>query len=294
MKINAIVFDLDETIGHFTQLYYVWDSLNKAFRNNGCVLPNPSTTQELFNTLLELHNDYMRPLIFKIFNYLISQKQHHKDIYVMIYTNNNGAKQWTLMIRNYIHHTLKYELFDNVICAFKVDGKVIEPCRTTYNKTYSDLVRCASLPETAQIFFIDDQHHERMKHEKIYYIKIKPYVFEYDTKTIINKIESSAAIKALFLKYLKPHPHISHQQHYKNAMTYFASLIAVVQDTRKIHSATQPHVKDVDKAVGKQILKHLKEFFEDTIDPQHTRRKPRQHHHHRPRKERTRKKYLKN
>lgn len=286
MKINAIVFDLDETIGHFTQLYCVWDSLNRAFKNNGNSLDTESN-QELFNELLETLHDYMRPFIFKIFHYLIKKKESHNNIYVMIYTNNNGPKQWTIMIKEYIHHSLKYELFDNVICAFKVDGKVIEPCRTTYNKTYNDLVRCASLPDTAQIFFIDDQHHERMKHEHIYYIKIKPYVFEYDVKTIIKKIEHNSRIKSLFFKHLKTYPHLSPQQHYTNALSYFTSLLVSIEEKRNV---VRKNETEEDTVVGKQILKHLKDFFIDVIEPQHTKRKSRIQHV----KQRTRKKYFKN
>ena len=41
----------------------------------------------------------------------------------MIYTNNQGPKEWTQMIKHYIETRLEYNLFDKIIGAFKIKGK---------------------------------------------------------------------------------------------------------------------------------------------------------------------------
>jgi len=256
MKINAIVFDLDETIGYFTQLYNIWETLQIICENKG--------TQELFNLLLDVFNDYMRPLIFNIFNYLKQKKINNKHIAVMIYTNNNSHKSWTLLIKEYIQHKLNFNLFDNVICAFKVNGKVIEPCRTTYKKTYSDLIRCTSLPKTSQIFFIDDQYHEKMNHENIYYIKIKPYIFQYSYEEVINKINDKN-----ITDYINKNYYINKKDFndmFINKYTHFKFEIAI---PGMMKNNIENHI---DINVGKQIMKHMSEFFYDIIENKQTRK----------------------
>ena len=65
----------------------------------------------------------------------------------MIYTNNQGPKSWAESIRDYFHNKLKYEIFDQIIGAFKVKGKQIEIGRTSHYKSIKDLINCTKLPE---------------------------------------------------------------------------------------------------------------------------------------------------
>lgn len=284
--INAIVFDLDETIGHFTQLYTLWDTLCDVCLSSPKVsLPS----QELFNHLLDSFDDYLRPMIMNIFRYLREKKTTMRNICIMIYTNNNGPKNWTLMIRHYIQSKLNYELFDNVICAFKVDGKIVEPCRTTYQKTYADLVRCTTIPKTAKIFFIDDQYHEKMKHDNVYYIKIKPYVFEYSLKQILNNIQSPP-----ITEYIKKHFGVNKTVFIRNFERHYNSKYHIA--TTEDHTSTKI-ARNVDMSVGKQILKYLKDFFKDVIEIRQTRKvrsnsKKSKHNNNRSFKNRTKKKYF--
>lgn len=279
--INAIVFDLDETIGHFSQLYTIWETLQEICKSSK---HKNTLHQDLFNRLLDAFDDYMRPLIMAIFNYLKNKKLNTKNVAVMIYTNNNGPKNWTLMIRDYIHYKLHYNLFDNVICAFKVNGKVIEPFRTTYHKTYSDLIRCTSIPRSAKIFFIDDQYHEKMKHENIYYIKIKPYIFEYTYEQILQRISNESIVDYMW----RSCGLNERQLLYEFDKTYNKHRYATEMDDNEQLS------KNIDQSVGKQIMKHLREFFFDVIETRQTRK------HRRPsppslslsHKNRTRKKYF--
>ena len=50
---NIVVFDLDETIGNFTELSVFWEALNKY--------NSKSLSQEDFITLLETFPDFLRP-----------------------------------------------------------------------------------------------------------------------------------------------------------------------------------------------------------------------------------------
>jgi len=262
--INAIVFDLDETIGYFTQLYTIWETITTV-----CDKLNKSVHQQLFNLLLDTFDGYLRPLIMSIFKYLKNKKTTTKTVVIMIYTNNNGPKQWTLMIKNYIHHKLKFELFDNIICAFKVDGKIIEPLRTTYQKTYSDLIRCASIPKTTKIFFIDDQYHERMKHENVYYIKIKPFTHHYSFTTILAKLKNKSIID--FIQNQCSFDETTFIN--KFIETYNLKYVNFLYNTDITHKPNIEH--NVDISVGKQIISHLNDFFVDIIEKKQTRKKGR-------------------
>ena len=95
-----IIFDLDETIGHFTQLGIFWDTIQ--------VVLNKKLNQSYFNKLCNLYSKFFRPGIFSIFKYLIHCKKKNKNIKVVIYTNNQGEKTWTILIKNYISQKLNY------------------------------------------------------------------------------------------------------------------------------------------------------------------------------------------
>ena len=146
---NIVVFDLDETIGNFTELSVFWEALNKY--------NSKPLSQEDFITLLETFPDFLRPNIHNILKYLIKQI---------------GNKKWITMITKYFDYKLKEPTFDKIIAAFKVKGKQIELCRTSHDKSVSDLFRCTKIPENTQICFIDDQLHPLMKHDNVYYINI--------------------------------------------------------------------------------------------------------------------------
>jgi hypothetical protein len=287
IMINAIVFDLDETIGQFSQLYSIWETIQTVCKYyNKHNIPS----QEVFNYVLDAHYDYMRPLIMNVFNYLKEKKMATRNVYVMIYTNNNGPKQWTLMIKEYIHNKLEFELFDNVICAFKVDGKIIEPCRTTYQKTYTDLLRCTSIPKTAKIFFIDDQYHEYMKHENIYYIKIKPYRFEYTYDEIISRI-----INKNIIDYITTRFNITETQFTTMFNSLYEKKYSQLFNTTEIIKYNKPEElnRNIDISVGKQIMKHLKDFFYDVLESRQSRKNYKKAKSKYPYKNRTKKRYFK-
>jgi len=91
-QLKIVVFDLDETLGYFTEFGIFCDCLNKYFKNN-----EYSNTH--FNELLDLYPEFIRPKIINTLKYLKSKKMVNKCYKVMIYTNNQGDKQWAINIK---------------------------------------------------------------------------------------------------------------------------------------------------------------------------------------------------
>ena len=120
MKI--VVFDLDETLGYFTQLSMFWYCLNNYIKtiNNKLYL-----SQTEFNEILDLYPEYLRPNIINILNYLKKKKISKCCNKMMIYTNNTGSKEWCDKIISYFEKKINYKLKDQTICAFKINGERI-------------------------------------------------------------------------------------------------------------------------------------------------------------------------
>ena len=135
---KIVVFDLDETLGNFVELGMFCDALEKI---NGDKL-----THELFFKLMDLFPEFLRPNIMSILKYLVNKKETNKCEKIMIYTNNRGPKIWTTRIADYFNHKLQTKVFDDIIAAFKVKGKIVEICRTSHEKKVDDLVRCTKIP----------------------------------------------------------------------------------------------------------------------------------------------------
>ena len=61
-------------------------------------------------------------------------------------------------------------------------------------KTHSDLIKCTKIPEHTQICFLDDVFYPDMKNENIYYINIKPYVYDLQFDIMIKRLLKSDII----------------------------------------------------------------------------------------------------
>jgi hypothetical protein len=109
----------------------------------------------------------------------------------MIYTNNQGPKEWCENIIHYFDNKINYKLFDQIIAAFKVNGEKVELCRTTHNKTHTDLIKCTQIPSNAQICFLDDKYHHEMTNENIYYINVKPYYHDLPFEVMLERFKKS-------------------------------------------------------------------------------------------------------
>ena len=174
---RIIAFDLDETLGEFIYLSQLWNYISNE---------NYNVNQNHFNYLCSLFPEFFRPYIFEILHYLIKHKRF--DDKIVIYTNNSGEKSWTMYIKNYIEFKIGQKIFDNVVCAYKVNGRVIEPKRTSHEKIYSDLIRCVGASYGTSVCFVDDRVHEQMRHPRVDYIHVKPYHTKFNKIGAVNRL----------------------------------------------------------------------------------------------------------
>ena len=171
-KINIVVFDMDETLGHFQQLSIFWESFCR-YKNNKVKLLD-------FIEIIDLFPKVLRPNILSMLEFLKVQKINKKCHKIIIFTNNPN-KKWCSLIKQYFNYKLNYPLFDQLIIAYEYNGKILEPKRTQYIKDYNDLLECMNYTykKDPNILFLDDVNHEGMKHENVTYLKLKPYIYSY-------------------------------------------------------------------------------------------------------------------
>jgi hypothetical protein len=240
MKI--VVFDLDETLGYFTEFGMFWDGLVHYINSQAS---HQVLTQDDFNHTLDLFPEFLRPNIINILTYL-KGKKHSKCCHkMMIYTNNNGPSEWCKYILNYFEKKIDYKLIDHVISAFKINGKIIEICRTSHNKSHKDLIKCTKIPHNAEICFLDDTFYPDMANENVYYINIKPYYYDLDFNYIIKKFIESNVYKKI----------INNDKLFEEKIMNYIKLYkyeCINKDSNEY---------EIDKIIGKQIIIHLQEFF---------------------------------
>lgn len=238
---NVVVFDLDETLGYFTEYGMFYELLVRFLK-----IPS-KYHQEIFNYTLELYPEVFRPNILSVFNYLKNKKKTGKCEKILIYTNNQGPKTWTRMINNYIHSKINYQLFDSIIGAFKIRGKIEEVGRTTNDKNREDLVRCAKLPPDTEICFVDDVYYKSMN--DVYYIKVSPYVHNISMNVMVNRfLESSISSKLGIVEGSSASEFIRFVR--SKIIQYNYAYIPKTKDGY-----------DMDKIVTKQMMILLQKFF---------------------------------
>jgi hypothetical protein len=239
MKI--VVFDLDETLGYFTEFGIFWDSLAYYLKGKDEYI----LTQDDFNDILDLYPEFLRPNIFNILTYLKEQKKMNCCHKMMIYTNNNGPPEWAQHIIKYFEKKINYKLIDQIIAAFKVNGKTFEICRTTHSKTHKDFIRCTKIPTSAEICFLDDTFYPEMANDNIYYINVKPYYHDLQFDYMIKKLKESQIGKIL----------INNDKEFEEKMNEQLNLYkynCINKDSKEY---------EIDKILGKHIISHLQEFF---------------------------------
>lgn len=238
---KIVVFDLDETLGYFMELGMFWDALKSYIKTKQIKI---EINQDLFNSILELYPEFLRPNIVDILTYLKKKKEKRNCSKLMIYTNNQGPKEWANYIMNYFENKIGYKIFDQIIGAFKIQGKRVELCRTTHMKTHGDLIKCTKVKANTEICFLDDVYYPDMSNDKIYYINVKPYVYDLDFNDMITRclnsnilanIDDPIYCKEFILTYLRKYNYI--------------------------YVKKQIETHNVDKIVSKKILQHLHMFF---------------------------------
>ena len=237
---KVVVFDLDETLGYFLELGVFWEALLLYTKQSNIL------TQDLFNKVLDLYPEFIRPNLFTILKYLKRQKTSGLCRSVMIYTNNTGPPEWVHFIKNYIHEKMEYNLFDQVIGAFKVNGKIIEICRTTTEKNKDDFIRCTKLPENIEICFVDNEYHESMHQHDIYYINVNTYIHALPPNTMIDRFISNSISR----------PYVQNKLEFNRFVTTYMRRYVAIYNLIK-----SKEEYEIDKIVSKQLMVLLQEFF---------------------------------
>lgn len=235
---RVIAFDLDETLGSFTDLEILWSALQEY---------TDTHTPINFNHLLDLYPEFLRYGILPILEYLLAKKRTNECSHLYIYTNNQCPLGWVDMISTYFNYALKSRtpVFNQIILAFKINSHRIEPSRTTHSKTYSDFIKCTLLPKNTELFFLDNSYFPNMKHTDVYYIQPKQYVHHLSTQDIIQRFMSST----LFLK-------LKHNDTLQNYL---------IQSFIQSNAFTNgnPNLKDLetDIIVAQKMMYHIRDFF---------------------------------
>jgi hypothetical protein len=197
---KVVVFDLDETLGSFSDLFLLWSGIRHYY-----------PTFDKFTELLDIFPEFLRYGILSILSFLDQKKKTKECDKIFIYTNNKCAPSWASLITTYLHNKItiyspsiehntgiEIPLFDKIIGAFiplknsTKFGRVSETSiqnRTTNKKTYSDLIHCTMLPKNTEICFIDDTEYVKMKHDKIYYIQPKAYFHTLSVSEMIERLQ---------------------------------------------------------------------------------------------------------
>lgn len=256
-KQKIVVFDLDETLGYFVELGIFWDSLHNYAKS---INADTKTifTQEYFNSLLDIFPEFIRPNILSILDYIKLKKITKQCRSVMIYTNNQGPKEWAHFIKNYFDDKVKYKLFNHVISAFKVNGKIVEFCRRSHDKNIKDFMRCSKLPENIDVCYLDDVYYPEMNAENVYYIKIKPYTHDLHFDLMVNRfIHNDVSKKLISISQTEK----DFSDFMKNNMNNYE--FAYMEKSKEEY--------DIDKIITKKTMEHLKSFFnknKGNISPQ--------------------------
>ena len=241
--LKVIVFDLDETLGYFTELSMFWEALEFFYGTN--------LLADKFYDVMDMFPEFFRPNILTILAYINKKKKHNKCYKTFIYTNNQGPKSWVTMISDYCDQKLGQKVFDHIISAYKVRGKQIEHKRTTHDKTVNDLISCTGIPTHTEICFIDDLYHPLMDTDNVFYINIKPYRHSLRFEEMAHRY---------YEKVIE-----------KNPTTYGGPITTKTEFSRTIvtymsqfnYLVVKKSVEEVnvDKAVSKKLLGNLEEFL---------------------------------
>lgn len=182
---KVLVFDLDETLGSFSELQWIWTTIMEHYSANPTSYHNQHqqpkiTPLYVLQILLEIYPEFLRPGILHILDYVARRKKQGDCMGIFLYTNNQGSSVWLDTIVDYFNEELTKKnnlpnFFDQVIQSFKIGTQKVELNRTTQMKTYNDLIRCTLLPNETEICFVDNSYYQYMKHPKVFYIQPRSY-----------------------------------------------------------------------------------------------------------------------
>lgn len=168
---RCIIFDLDETIGFFSQIYII---INKYESVN-----NVTISDELYEKIFTRFNKVFRPGIFVLLAYINTLKKKYA-ITTLLYTNTIMSDKFIKLIIKYINIRLHLNrnFFDEII-TLNAKGRI--SCK----KQFNDIISCVNYLNNGYIFLVIDNYYH-INLDKIYsnVIKITGYKYYYISSDI--------------------------------------------------------------------------------------------------------------
>lgn len=248
-KKRVVVFDLDETLGHFHLIRLVWESIHDFINYND--IPY-MMNQNDFNHLFDIFPEMLRPEIISILHFLKEKKTTGICSGVMVYTNNKYPKEWVYLIIRYIEYKVGHKLFDNIVLAFKLNGRIQQTGRTSNEKKIDDFVACCKLPQSVEICYFDNSEYNGMLVENVYYLKVRAFYYPFTEKEIIKRIHNKPILKQVLCT--------SQQQHIQIFTQFF---IKYLKKNRYRFEEKSFLDYEMDKVISIRIKTHLTDFFEN-------------------------------
>jgi hypothetical protein len=241
--LKIVVFDLDETIGYFTEISIFWDALEHFYGHN--------LFADKFFEMLDIFPEAFRPNILHILDVLNKKKMKKSCYKLFIYTNNQGPKSWVNMISDYINTKIGHTVFDYIIAAYKVRGKQIELKRTSHEKSVTDLISCTNIPANTEICFIDDLYHPLMDKENVNYINIKPYRASIPFEEMANRYYDAVLYKTTTIQ----------------KTVFVNNMVTFMKQYNYMVLNKSEEEKNVDTIVSKKLLADLDDFLKNNRTP---------------------------
>ena len=258
---KIIVFDLDETIGHFTQLGIFYDIINNFYKEYDNYKFIQYIKKPTFDELMNIYPEFLRPNMIQILQYIKKEKDKNKIDNVMIYTNNQGHNTWANMIVKYLNKQINEHLIKNIIRAFKIGNTKIEPNRTSHMKTYNDFLRCTKLPKNTKICFIDDVEHKGMIHDNVYYINILPYEHKLPVYELLDRYTRFLATKYIIPRKKNEALYYTHFKNFKDEFIKYT--IQFFQKYKyKIDTDNMKKI-ELNNIISVRLLQMIKDFIND-------------------------------
>lgn len=231
---KVLVFDLDETLGSFSELQWIWNAMTN-YSHSKESQKSLHSQKAILKTLIDIYPEFLRPGILHILEYLAQKKKKGECIAIFIYTNNQHPPPWTECIIDYFNQYIEEKtnnrpFFDQIIPAFKIGQEKIEWMRTSNDKSYEDFIKCSILPKHTEICFVDNTYFHSMIHPKVYYIQPKSYQHTLSIQDTIDRFifaETSGILDEFFPIAISSFPSAS-------SFLFFSNTTQSQKQTRKI------------------------------------------------------------
>ena len=244
---RVVVFDLDETLGHFHLIRLVWESIHEFIEYNN--IPY-MMSQDDFNDLFDVFPKMLRPEVLSILHFLKGEKDKGTCSGIMVYTNNKYPKEWVYLIIRYIEYKIGHKIFDNIVLAFKKNGRIQQMGRTTNDKKIEDFVACCKLPQSVEICYFDNSEYSGMVSENVYYLKVRAYYHPFTEGFIVQRVTSHPVWTRVLCA--------AHERHIQMFTQFFIKNL----HKKGYHFAEKSFLDyEMDKVTSKRIQTHLTDFF---------------------------------